>query len=140
VVADVTVTRLGDNHFRVVTGAGFIDSDMGWIRAHVSDDGPVDCVTSLRDLVLPRPVGAESAPCSVGCNPGRCLESGVPYMTARTIDFGGAQVLAQRVTYVGELGWELYVEPAWAVQVWDTLWRLAKNTASVRAVTKRSTL
>ena len=42
-------------------------------------------------------------------------------MTARTIRIAGASVFAQRVTYVGELGWELYVEPAWAGQVWDRL-------------------
>jgi 4-methylaminobutanoate oxidase (formaldehyde-forming) len=42
-------------------------------------------------------------------------------MQARQIRIGGAVALAQRVTYVGELGWELYVEPGWAVQVWDRL-------------------
>ena len=48
---------------------------------------------------------------------------GFPFMQARSMDLDGAPVLAQRVTYVGELGWELYVEPAWAIQVWDRLWR-----------------
>jgi 4-methylaminobutanoate oxidase (formaldehyde-forming) len=43
-------------------------------------------------------------------------------MTAKYLNIKGAHVLAKRVTYVGELGWELYVEPAWAVQVWDALW------------------
>ena len=42
-------------------------------------------------------------------------------MHARYVRVGGAKVLAQRVTYVGELGWELYVEPHWAGQVWDAL-------------------
>jgi 4-methylaminobutanoate oxidase (formaldehyde-forming) len=42
-------------------------------------------------------------------------------MHAKPIRIGGAAALAQRVTYVGELGWELYLEPAWAVQVWDRL-------------------
>jgi 4-methylaminobutanoate oxidase (formaldehyde-forming) len=44
-----------------------------------------------------------------------------PYLTARTLDVGGAPVWAQRVTYVGELGWELYVHPDDALRVWDTL-------------------
>src|SRR5439155_18900150 len=44
-----------------------------------------------------------------------------PMFTARTLRVGGAKALAQRITYVGELGWELYVEPFWAVQVWDWL-------------------
>jgi 4-methylaminobutanoate oxidase (formaldehyde-forming) len=44
-----------------------------------------------------------------------------PFMQARDVRIGGAAALAQRVTYVGELGWELYVEPHWAGQVWDRL-------------------
>jgi len=48
-------------------------------------------------------------------------EEGFPFMQARQLRIGGASALAQRVTYVGELGWELYVEPGWAVQVWDRL-------------------
>jgi 4-methylaminobutanoate oxidase (formaldehyde-forming) len=53
-------------------------------------------------------------------------EEGFPFMQARSLRIGGASVLAQRVTYVGELGWELYVEPAWAVQVWDRLMSAGK--------------
>jgi len=44
-----------------------------------------------------------------------------PFMAARSIGIGGTPVLAQRITYVGELGWELYLDPVWAVQVWDRL-------------------
>jgi glycine cleavage system aminomethyltransferase T len=47
--------------------------------------------------------------------------TGFPYLTGRTIDVAGAPIWAQRVTYVGELGWELFVPPTWAVQVWDAL-------------------
>jgi 4-methylaminobutanoate oxidase (formaldehyde-forming) len=47
-------------------------------------------------------------------------------MRAKEIGIRGARVLAQRVTYVGELGWELYVDPAWAVQVWDALMAAGK--------------
>ena len=45
----------------------------------------------------------------------------LPFGRAITIAIGGAPVLAQRITYVGELGFELYVAPEWAVQVWDRL-------------------
>jgi glycine cleavage system aminomethyltransferase T len=45
----------------------------------------------------------------------------LPYRRALAIDIGGAEVLAQRITYVGELGYELYLAPEWAVQVWDRL-------------------
>jgi 4-methylaminobutanoate oxidase (formaldehyde-forming) len=52
---------------------------------------------------------------------GDLSEAGFPFMQARHIRIGGAAAFAQRVTYVGELGWELYLEPGWAVQVWDRL-------------------
>ena len=45
----------------------------------------------------------------------------LPFSRALSVDIGGAAVLAQRITYVGELGYELYVTPDWAVQVWDRL-------------------
>jgi 4-methylaminobutanoate oxidase (formaldehyde-forming) len=48
-------------------------------------------------------------------------------MQARALRIGGAAALAQRVTYVGELGWELYLEPGWAIQVWDRLMAAGKD-------------
>ncbi|MDQ2943770.1 MAG: sarcosine dehydrogenase, partial [Candidatus Dormibacteraeota bacterium] len=57
---------------------------------------------------------------------GDVSDAGFPFMQARHIPLGGAPVFAQRVTYVGELGWELYLEPAWAVQVWDRLMSAGK--------------
>src|SRR3989440_674243 len=48
-------------------------------------------------------------------------DAGFPFMTSRFVRIGAIEVFAQRVTYVGELGWELYVEPEWAGQVWDRL-------------------
>src|ERR1700680_1278509 len=59
-------------------------------------------------------------------------EEGFPFMHARKIRIGGASALAQRVTYVGELGWELYLEPGWAGQVWDRLMR-AGHAFRIRA-------
>ena len=59
-----------------------------------------------------------------------------PFRAARTIEIGGAAVLAQRITYVGELGYELYVPREWAVQVWDALVAAA---APRRSATRRST-
>ena len=47
--------------------------------------------------------------------------SGIPLRTARPRRVGGGEVLAQRISYAGELGWELYVESSWAVQLWDRL-------------------
>jgi len=54
-------------------------------------------------------------------------EDGFPFMQARPIRIAGAAVFAQRVTYVGELGWELYIDPAWAGQAWDRLMAVGRE-------------
>ena len=122
IAADVTITRLGEEHFRVVTGAGYVNTDIGWLRLQMRDDDqPVELRESTEDFsvigmwgplardILGRVTGADVS------------DEGFPFMQARTLRIGGASALAQSVTYVGELGWELYLEPAWAGQVWDRL-------------------
>jgi 4-methylaminobutanoate oxidase (formaldehyde-forming) len=52
---------------------------------------------------------------------------GFPYLSARTIDINGTKVWAQRVSYVGELGWELYIQPNRAIMVWDRLIEAGKE-------------
>ena len=120
--ADVTITRLGEQHFRMVTGAGYVNSDLGWLRMQVRDgDPPVELHESSEDLSVIGMWGPSAREVLARVTAADVSDSGFAFMTARTIHIGGADVLAQRVTYVGELGWELYVEPAWAGQVWDRL-------------------
>jgi 4-methylaminobutanoate oxidase (formaldehyde-forming) len=122
IAADVTVTRLADGHFRVVTGAGYVNSDLGWLRMQVrDDDAPVHLRETTDDLSVIGMWGPSARDVLERVADGDLSEDGFPFMQARPIRIGGASALAQRVTYVGELGWELYVEPGWAVQVWDRL-------------------
>ncbi len=122
IVADVTVTRLDGRHFRVVTGAGAVDSDLGWLRLHVrAEDGEVRLRDASGELAVigiwgPRARDVLAAVCADDVS-----AEVFAFRTARTVRISGAPVLAQRITYVGELGFELYVEPEWAVQVWDAL-------------------
>jgi 4-methylaminobutanoate oxidase (formaldehyde-forming) len=120
VVADVTITRLAADRFRVVTGAGAVDSDAGWLRMLARG-----CDVAIRDVSdelsvigfwgpAARAVLAETTVADVS-------HVGFPFRTGRTIEVGGAPAFAQRITYVGELGWELYVAPRDAVTVWDAL-------------------
>ncbi len=122
IVADVTVTRLGDDRFRVVTGAGFVDADLGWLRLNVREqEGPV----ALRDATDEHAViglwGPRARDVLQEVADDDVSNEALPFRAAREVRIGGAPVLAQRITYVGELGFELYVEPTWAVQVWDRL-------------------
>lgn len=123
IVADVTVTRLAEDRFRVITGSATVDSDLGWLRMHgVDGDGPVE-LREVSDEHAVLGLWGPSAPDVLATTTeDEVTNEAFPYLTARGIEVGGAPVFAQRVSYVGEPGWELYVEPEWAVQVWDRLW------------------
>jgi glycine cleavage system aminomethyltransferase T/glycine/D-amino acid oxidase-like deaminating enzyme len=122
IVADVTVTRLEPSRFRVVTGAGYVDGDLGWLRSNVrEEDGPVDLRDVTEELSVIGLWGPRARDVLRAVSTDDVSNESFPFLTARTIRIAGAPVFAQRITYVGELGWELYVEPTWAVQVWDRL-------------------
>ena len=122
IVADVTITRLEEDLFRVVTGAGYAAGDLGWLQAAIR---PPDERVALRDASdetaclglwgpLARDVLAVASPDDVS-------DAAIPVRTARSIRVGGATVHAQRISYAGELGWELYVDRGSAVQAWDAI-------------------
>jgi 4-methylaminobutanoate oxidase (formaldehyde-forming) len=120
--ADVTVTRLQDTQFRVVTGAGTIDSDLGWLRLNLrEEDGAVELRDASEELAVIGLWGPRARDVLAGVTEDDVGGRSLPFRAARTIRIGGSEVLAQRITYVGELGFELYVAPEWAVQVWDRL-------------------
>src|SRR5918995_633367 len=122
VVADVTVTRLAADRFRVVTGAATVDADLGWLRMHLrDDDGDVTMREMSEELAVIGLWGPAARDVLTSATDDDVSNEAFPYLTARDMTVGGAPVFAQRVSYVGELGWEVYVEPEWAVQVWDRL-------------------
>ena len=128
VEGDVTITRLGKDRFRVVTGSGFIGNDLGHLRLGLRPGGPpVEFHDVTEDYAVIGLWGPKAREVLRAVTSSDVSNEALPYMMARTIDIRGAKVLAQRMTYVGELGWELYVEAAQAVQVWDAL--MAAGTA-----------
>jgi len=125
IVADVTVTRLAEDAFRVITGAGTVSSDLGWLTLHAGD--AVDEV-SLRDtsdeLAVVGLWGPRAPDVLAAVTEDDVGAGSIPSRRAAEIDVGDARVLAQRVSYVGEDGFELYVASEWAVQVWDRVWEV----------------
>ena len=123
IVADVTVTRLGEDAFRVITGAGDRRrrSGLAGAQPREPDEGPVSIRDCSDELRRDRYVGAARARRAGRLHRRRRDDAALPFRRARRIGVAAAPVLAQRITYVGELGYELYVAPEWAVQVWDRL-------------------
>jgi glycine cleavage system aminomethyltransferase T/glycine/D-amino acid oxidase-like deaminating enzyme len=122
IVADVTVTRLGEQRFRVITGAATVDGDRGWLElARRPQYGPVEIRDCSDELAVIGIWGPMSRTVLRACGADELDDEAFPFRQARQLDVAGAPILAQRITYVGELGYELYTPRAWAVQVWDRL-------------------
>ena len=119
--ADVTVNRLDDERFLLVSSATTHARDKAWIERHLAP----------RDLVSLTDVSSCYAVLSVQGPRSRALLQGLtgadlsnrafPFATSREIDFGPARVIANRLTFVGELGWELFVPADLAAAVFDLL-------------------
>ncbi|MBT4310145.1 MAG: FAD-dependent oxidoreductase, partial [Anaerolineae bacterium] len=122
VIADLTITRLAEDRFRVVTGSSFIANDLAWIKMHIQpDDDDVEIRDITLDLACLALWGPKARKVLAEVSADDVSNQAFPYLHSTTITIRGAEVLAQRVSYVGELGWELYVSPERAVQVWDAL-------------------
>ncbi|MEX0709629.1 MAG: FAD-dependent oxidoreductase [Chloroflexota bacterium] len=123
---DFTVTRLEEGRFFIVTGTAFGNHDLGWIRRHAPDDGSVtvnDITSSVACLGLWGPVARQILASTTTDDVGN---EAFPYLTTRPITVGHVPVTALRVTYVGELGWELYCPAEYGAQLWDTLWEAGR--------------
>jgi 4-methylaminobutanoate oxidase (formaldehyde-forming) len=122
IAADVTITRLSTDHFRLVTGAGYVNSDLGWLRMQLgAHDQAVHLRESSEELSVIGMWGPHARRVMEQVTQDDVSPETFPYGTARDLRIGAASVFAQRVSYVGELGWEMYVDPGWTVQVWDRL-------------------
>ena len=119
---DFTVTRLAEERFRIVTGTAFGQHDLAWIREHAGDGVTVEDVTSsYACLGLWGPSAREIL------QPLTTTPLDFPYMRARELAVGTVPCLALRVTYVGELGWELYCPTEFGLALWDTLWEAGRE-------------
>ena len=122
IAADVTITRLGPDSFRLITGAGYVNSDLGWLRLQQrAADGPLQIRETTDELAVVGMWGPSARGVLEDLTDDDVSEAGFPFMQAKWIRVQGIDVFAQRVTYVGELGWEFYVAPGLAVQLWDRL-------------------
>lgn len=118
---DLTMLRTAPESWYVVTGAAFGAHDMGWIRSNSADDGSV----IFHDLTSARAVinlcGPLSRAVLQSVSEDDVSASAFPYGHARDITVGSAPVLAMRIGYTGELGWELHIPTEYAAHVYDVL-------------------
>jgi 4-methylaminobutanoate oxidase (formaldehyde-forming) len=131
--ADLTVTRVAPDGFLIVTGTAVGNHDAAWLRRHLPDDRSV----GLRDITASRVClglwGPRARDILETVTPDDVSNAGFGYLTAREITVGSVSVLALRVTYVGELGWELYAPTEYGRALWTTLWEAGRPHGMVAA-------
>jgi 4-methylaminobutanoate oxidase (formaldehyde-forming) len=124
VVADVTVTRLGDDRFRVVTGAGFVANDLAWLVANRQPDERTDGIRDVSgELATIGLWGPRARAILADTTRDAVDDAALPVRRAGPIAIADVVVLAARISYAGELGWELTMAREGAVAVWDALTR-----------------
>ncbi len=127
VECDLTVTRLAEDVFRVVTGTAFGRHDLAWLRQHAPGDGSVEVADVTSSLVCYGVWGPASRDLLQPLTTADLGSAAFPYLRAREIAVGRVPCLAARVTYVGELGWELYAPAEYGLALWDTLWEAGRE-------------
>lgn len=120
--SDYTVTQLADQEFMIVTGTAFLVHDMGWLekirREHNFDVSISDITSSLACFGI---WGPRARDILQGVTSYDLSHANFPFMHSREIVIADVVLRATRITYVGELGWELYVPAAQSEVVWRTL-------------------
>jgi 4-methylaminobutanoate oxidase (formaldehyde-forming) len=119
---DFTVTRVEDDVFAIVTGTAFGSHDLSWLRKQARTIGAsvriVDVTGSRCCFAL---WGPRARDILQRLTPTDLDNSAFPFMTARELTVGNVPVRALRVTFVGELGWELYASSEYGAALWETL-------------------
>jgi heterotetrameric sarcosine oxidase gamma subunit len=119
--ADVTVTRLAPDAFLVVSAAADQLKDFTWLKNHVPDDARC-CLTDVTaGYAVLNVQGPNSRTLLERVSPNDFSNAAFPFGTSQEIELGYGIVRASRVTYVGELGWELYIPADQALHAYDTL-------------------
>lgn len=119
--ADVTVTRLAEDRFMIVTVAASQRRDLAWFKRHVPDGARVFITDATSGLSMLALMGPRARELMARVSPDDFGNEAFPFGTSREIDLGYARVRASRLTFVGELGFEIYAETEVAAHVYDEI-------------------
>ncbi|HEU5206482.1 MAG TPA: FAD-dependent oxidoreductase [Gaiellaceae bacterium] len=129
--SDLTIMRLGDEHFRVVTGGAHGMADHKWLRDHLPSDGSAQLAELTSAWSTLGLWGPRARDILASLTSADVSHEGFPFATCRTIEIGPVRVLASRISYVGELGWELYVPSEQGARLWDLVWEAGRAHGAV---------
>jgi dimethylglycine oxidase len=130
IMCDLTITRVGEQEFLVVTGGGVGKHDLAWMRMNLPDAGVAlhDRTSGLCCLGV---WGPRARDLVGSISEDDLSNEAFPYMRARDIHIGPVPVRALRISYVGELGWEIYAPTEFGAMLWDLIWQAGEPLGAV---------
>lgn len=131
--ADLTVTRIDDDQFLIVTGAASQARDYYWLREHIPDDARAVATDVTSGYAVIALMGPRSRTLLGELTSEDLSPTSFPFGASREIDLGYARVRATRMSYVGELGWELYIPSEFAIGVYDVIAAAGESNGLVMA-------
>jgi glycine cleavage system aminomethyltransferase T/glycine/D-amino acid oxidase-like deaminating enzyme len=131
--ADLTIMRRGENEFRIVTGGGDGARDKKWFMDNLPDDGSVYFIDMTSALCTIGLWGPHARDVLQSVTEDDVSHDGFAFATAKDIVIKGVPAWALRISYVGELGWEIYTPMEHGLKLWDTLWEAGQEYGDVPA-------
>ena len=119
--ADLTVTRISEDGFLIVSTPATQTRDLSWLRRNIPDDAHAFVTDMTSAYAVIGLMGPQSRALLESLSGEDLSNAAFPFATSREMDIGYARVRASRITYVGELGWELYIPTEFAVPVYDRI-------------------
>ncbi|TIU63388.1 MAG: aminomethyl transferase family protein, partial [Mesorhizobium sp.] len=123
---DITVNRLSETEFLIISSATVHPRDKAWMARHITDDWNVTLTDVTSAYAVLSLQGPESREILSQVTDTDLTNSVFPFASSREIDIGYARVIANRLTYIGELGWELHIPTEMAQHVFDLLWETGR--------------
>ena len=133
IFADLTIMRLGHDTFRVVTGGGMGMRDKKWFVDHLPADRSAQLFDATSAYYTLGIWGPRARDVLASVTNDDVSDAGFAFGTCRVIEIGPVRALASRISYVGELGWEIYVPMEQGLRLWDTLWAAGQPHAVIAA-------
>jgi glycine cleavage system aminomethyltransferase T/glycine/D-amino acid oxidase-like deaminating enzyme len=131
--ADLTVVRLGEQHFRIITGGADGARDLAWLSDHLPGDGSAHLSDLTSAFCTLGVWGPRARDLVASVTDGDVSHEGFPFGTAREVVIGGVPTLMVRISYVGDLGWEIHAPMEQGLRLWDTLWDAGQRFGVVPA-------
>jgi glycine cleavage system aminomethyltransferase T len=120
--ADLTILRLAEDCFRIVTGGGYGNVDKKWFKNHLPADGSVQFQEQTSAICTVGLWGPKAREVLQSITADDVSDEGFPFGTVKELIIDNLRVLAFRISYVGELGWEIYTTMEQGLRLWDKLW------------------